>query len=34
VLGEHNKELLKELMGFDDEKINELMMKGIISYSK
>jgi len=34
VLGEHNKELLKELMGFDDDKIDELMKKGIISYSK
>jgi CoA:oxalate CoA-transferase len=34
VLGEHNEELLKELMGFDDEKIDELMKKGIISYSK
>jgi len=34
LLGEHNEELLKELMGFDDEKIDELMKKGIISYSK
>jgi len=33
VLGQNNKELLKELMGFDDDKIKDLMQKGVISYS-
>lgn len=34
VLGQNNKELLRELLDYDDEKIKELMQKGIISYSK
>lgn len=32
VLGQHNKEVLKELLGFSDEKIEDLVKKGIISY--
>jgi crotonobetainyl-CoA:carnitine CoA-transferase CaiB-like acyl-CoA transferase len=34
LLGEHNKEILRDLLGYDDEKIKDLMMKGIISYSQ
>ena len=34
LLGEHNRELLTELMGFNEEKIKELMQKGVISYSE
>jgi len=33
LLGEHNKEILTDLMGFNDEEIKELMKKGVISYS-
>ncbi len=33
LLGQHNKEILSELMGYDDEKIQDLMKKGVISYS-
>lgn len=33
LLGEHNKEILTELMGFNDDEIKELMQKGVISYS-
>ena len=33
LLGQHNKEILSELLGYDDEKIQELMKKGVISYS-
>ncbi|MCW4051328.1 MAG: CoA transferase [Candidatus Bathyarchaeota archaeon] len=33
-LGQHNKELLTELMGYDEEKIKDLMQKGVISYSR
>ena len=32
VLGQHNKEVLKELLDFSDEKIEDLVKKGIISY--
>jgi formyl-CoA transferase len=32
VLGQNNKEILRELMGYNDEKIKELMQKGVISY--
>jgi CoA:oxalate CoA-transferase len=34
VLGQNNKEILQELMGFNDEKIKELMQKGVISYTE
>ena len=33
LIGQHNKEILTELMGYDDEKIQDLMKKGVISYS-
>jgi crotonobetainyl-CoA:carnitine CoA-transferase CaiB-like acyl-CoA transferase len=33
LLGEHNREVLSGIMGYDDNKIKELMQKGIISYS-
>jgi CoA:oxalate CoA-transferase len=33
LLGEHNKELLKELLGYDEDKIKELMKNGVISYT-
>jgi CoA:oxalate CoA-transferase len=33
LLGEHNKEVLSELLGYSDEKIMNLMKKGVISYS-
>ena len=33
LLGEHNKEILTDLMGFNDDEIKELMQKGVISYS-
>ncbi len=33
LLGQHNKEILSELLGYDDEKIRDLMKKGVISYS-
>ncbi len=33
LLGEHNREILMELLNYDDEKIKELMQKGVISYS-
>lgn len=32
-LGQHNKDLLKELMGYDEDKIKDLMKKGVISYT-
>jgi len=32
LLGEHNNEVLKEVLGYSDEKIKELVSKGIISY--
>ena len=31
-LGQHNKEILTEILGFSEEKIKELISKGIISY--
>lgn len=34
VLGQNNKEILQELMGFNDEKIKGLMQKGVISYTE
>ena len=33
LLGQHNKEVLSELLEYDDEKIQNLMKKGVISYS-
>jgi crotonobetainyl-CoA:carnitine CoA-transferase CaiB-like acyl-CoA transferase len=30
-LGEHNKEILKELLNYDDEMIKDLVRKGVIS---
>ena len=33
LLGQHNIEVLKELLGYDDGKIQDLMKKGVISYS-
>lgn len=33
LLGEHNKEVLQGLLKYEDEKIKELMQKGVISYS-
>jgi len=32
LLGQHNKEILSELLGYNDETIRELMKKGVISY--
>lgn len=32
LLGENNNEILKEVLGYDEEKIKELVSKGIISY--
>ncbi len=34
LLGQHNREILSELMGYDDEKIKELMQNGVISYTE
>ena len=33
LLGQHNKEVLSELLEYDAEKIQDLMKKGVISYS-
>jgi crotonobetainyl-CoA:carnitine CoA-transferase CaiB-like acyl-CoA transferase len=33
VLGQHNKQILTEIFGYSDDKIKDLMQKGIISYS-
>jgi crotonobetainyl-CoA:carnitine CoA-transferase CaiB-like acyl-CoA transferase len=33
ILGQHNKQILTELMGYSEDKIKDLMLKGIISYS-
>ncbi|MFH1180736.1 MAG: CaiB/BaiF CoA-transferase family protein [Candidatus Bathyarchaeota archaeon] len=32
LLGQHNKEILSEILGYSDEKIKELVSKGVISY--
>jgi len=32
LLGEHNEEILKSLLGFSDERIKELVQKGVISF--
>ena len=32
LLGQHNKEILTEILGYSEEKIKELVSKGIISY--
>jgi crotonobetainyl-CoA:carnitine CoA-transferase CaiB-like acyl-CoA transferase len=32
-LGQHNKEIIMDLIGYDEEKYNDLMKKGVISYS-
>lgn len=34
LLGEHNKEILTDLMGLNDDEIKGLMQKGVISYSE
>ena len=31
-LGQHNKEILTEILGYSEEQIKELVSKGIISY--
>ncbi len=32
LLGQHNEEILSELLGYNEETIRELMKKGVISY--
>jgi CoA:oxalate CoA-transferase len=32
ILGEHNNEILRDILGYDEEKIKELVSKGVISY--
>jgi crotonobetainyl-CoA:carnitine CoA-transferase CaiB-like acyl-CoA transferase len=32
VLGQHNNEVLGKLLGYSEEKIKDLVSKGIISY--
>jgi crotonobetainyl-CoA:carnitine CoA-transferase CaiB-like acyl-CoA transferase len=34
LLGQHNKELLKKILNYNEDHIKDLMMKGVISYSE